>query len=172
MLQTRTEGFARKSEDPLQAALERLTRFLDANATGREGEWATDASKALGILEQALRQHTADAESPDGMFTEVDLTRPTLVRRVSELRGQHVEFLDETCHLQREVASVAQAFQSLALPAATVDALPKPAASETVPDFGALRERCEKLVAALRHHHEQEITLTLESVNTDIGAGD
>ena len=106
------------------------------------------------------------------MFAEVDLTRPTLVRRVSELRREHTDFLDETCHLQREVASVAQTFQSLAPPPAPVDALPEPAGAEAVPDFGKLRQRCEKLVAALRHHKEQEITLTLESVNVDIGAGD
>jgi hypothetical protein len=156
----------------LQPALERLARVVDENFAGHEGEWADDVGKALSDLVQALRQHTAGAESPDGMLTEIDLTRPTLVRRVSALRREHADFLDETNRLCREVQSVAQALQALVHPAATVEVLPKPAGPEKVPDFEVLRERCEKLVAALQHHKEEEVTLTLESVSTDIGAGD
>jgi hypothetical protein len=44
-------------------------------------------------LEVAVRQHAASVEAPDGMYAQVDLTRPTMARQVSELRQEHKEFL-------------------------------------------------------------------------------
>ncbi len=166
----RSEWRQRPTEDPLQPALERLTRFLNGNVPGREGEWAADVSRALADVEQALHRHTAGAEQADGLLSEVDLTRPTLVRRVAELRQEHSDLLEEVRQFHNDLANAVQAF--LPPPAGTVNSLPEPRGSEAVPDFGALRQRGERLVAALEHHREEETTLTLESVTTDIGVGD
>ena len=60
-----------------------------ADAAGRENEWARRVSEALRGLLQALRRHAAEADSQDGPMTEVDQTRPTLARQVTELREEH-----------------------------------------------------------------------------------
>jgi hypothetical protein len=164
MFQTRCERSPRKREDPLQPALDRLARMLIAEFPGREPEWAAQVSSALTTLETALRQHTAGAEGADGMLTEIDLTRPTFVRRISELRREHADFLEEVIQFQKQVQRVRQAFQAQDQP---VNTLPAPAGPEAIADFGALRQRGEQLVAALQHHKEEETALTLESVTTE-----
>jgi len=163
---------ARTREDYLLKPTDRLADTLTAHAPGRERDWAENIEGAIGGLEQALRQHCSATEAPDGMFTDVDLTRPTLVRQVNELRQEHCQLLEQARELQRQVRNALQAFQSS--PAQNGEPNPLPAAmpAVTVPDFGAIRQDGEKLVAALKHHHEEETKLVLESVSTDIGVGD
>jgi hypothetical protein len=138
---------------------------------GRERDWAERVRGALAGIERALRHHVADAESPEGLFTGVDLTRPTLVRRVSELRREHGDFLKEVRALQNDMERAAQAFEPYAEVAGAPQALPRPAV-ETVPDFGAIRQRVEQFLTALKEHREAEADLVFESVSTDIGVGD
>jgi hypothetical protein len=157
--------------EPLQPSLEPLGWALAAEFPGREADWAAHVSRALDRLEKGLRQHIAGAEAPDGLLTEVDLTRPTLVRRVSDLRREHSEFLDRVIALRRRVQGAAQAFQSQA-GAGQPTTLPSPAGPDAVADFGAIRRCGEQLVADLLHHKEAETDVTLESVSTDIGVGD
>jgi uncharacterized protein YdiU (UPF0061 family) len=160
-----------KKEDPLQLSLERFARTLAVLAPGKEADWATDVTNALDSLEKALQQHIANAEAPDGLLAEVDLTRPTLVRRVAELRKEHTDFQERIRTLQQEAQRAAQAFQSWAQPPDS-SALPEPEPVGGVPDFGALRQQGEELAAALTQHKEAETDITLESVATDIGVGD
>jgi hypothetical protein len=161
-----------KIEDPLQLSLERFGRTLAVPAPGKEADWATEVANALDGLEKALQQHIVNAEAPNGLLAEVDLTRPTLARKVGELRKEHADFLDRTSALRQEVRRVAQAFHSRAQPPDPNAALPEPAPPSGVADFGALRQQGEQLAAALQHHWEVETDLTLESVATDIGVGD
>jgi hypothetical protein len=169
MLQRRD---GRVVEEPLPSALECLTGALAASVPGREGDWAAEVSGALSGLALALGQHTATAEGADGRLAQIDLTRPTLVRRVSVLRREHFEFFEQVRELRTQIESVAEAFRLVAQPIGEAGALPAPAEPALVPDFGALRQQVEQLVAALQHHHEEEIDLALESVATDIGVGD
>jgi hypothetical protein len=172
MAQTRGDRPARaKKEDPLQPALEQLARSLTGEIPGREGGWAADVGNALGDLESALQQHIANAEAPDGLLAEVDLTRPTLVRRVGVLRKEHADFLDQASAFRGQVQKAAQAFQTPAQPPAS-DVLPEPAGVGSVADFSALRQEGERLAGALKQHLDEEASLALESVTTDIGVGD
>ncbi len=158
-------------QDILVAPLEQLESALETPAPGREHDWAREVEGLLGRVEEALRRHVAETDAPDGMFTNVDLTRPTLVRQVSELRQEHACFLKETRDLRREVGSAAGAFGRQA-PDGGAAPLPAPAAPVNVPDFGALRRQLGELAAALKRHRDAEAGLVIESVATDIGVGD
>jgi hypothetical protein len=159
-------------EDPLQLALERPARTLAEPAPGKEGDWATELDAALAGLANGLQQHIANAEAPDGLLTEVDLTRPTLARKVGELRKEHADFLDRTTAFQQDVRRVAQVFHSRTQPPDLTSPLPEPAPPSGVADLGEIRHKGEQLVADLKHHLQEETEITLESVTTDIGVGD
>jgi hypothetical protein len=159
-------------KDVLQSSLNRLEEVLGVPPPGQERQWASRLAAALGAVGEGWRVHTAESESVEGLFTEVDLTRPSLVRQVRDLRREHSELLARATALQREAQSVAHAFT---FPRASQPAERWPAELATpqvVPDFGRLRQHAEQLLRALRRHQEQETDLVLESVTTDIGVGD
>jgi hypothetical protein len=158
-------------QEVLLPPLEELEGALSAEAPGRESDWAREVDAALGRVIDALRRHVAETDAAGGMFSTVDLTRPTLVRQVGTLRQQHTTFLEQAGALRQEVRRAAEAFER---PPATEGAgsLPAPAAPRPVPDFGALRQRLTAFAAALKQHRDAEAGLVLESVTTDIGAGD
>lgn len=166
MLQTSMRAQSRRrSDEALIGALDQLRHALEADVPGHEREWAEMVKDALAHLELALRQHMARAETPDGVFSEVDDTRPTLARQADELCGEHEELLKRVLALRDQVHQAGAAFQPAGGPTAKMDAV-------GIPDFGALREQALQLLAALRQHQEEENKLVLESVNTDIGVGD
>jgi hypothetical protein len=158
-------------QDVLLAPAEQLETALAARAPGRERDWAGQVDAILGGVVEALRRHVADTDAAGGMFTTVDLTRPTLVRQVSTLRREHTALLERAGALRQEVRNAATAFDPLA-PAGGAGRLPAPAARGAVPDFGSLRWRLGQFAAALKHHRDEEAGLLLESVTTDIGVGD
>jgi hypothetical protein len=156
-------------EDVLTRPIEGLERALATEFPGHEREWAEAVSEALTNVEQAMRFHAATAESSDGLLTKVDLTRPTLARQVAELRREHTDLVNQARDLQGKLRTAAQAFESTDT---TITPLPEPTGGGVIPDFGALRQSTERLLAALQHHMERETGLIQESVNTDIGVGD
>jgi hypothetical protein len=162
----------RSRNDILQAPLDRLEHALAAPAAGRERHWASRLAAVLGAVGQAWLAHTALSESADGVFTEVDLTRPSLVRQVGALCRQHGELLARTAALQREAQAAARAFTLPALSRAAAYPPADGVGPQEVPDFGRLRRQAEQLLQALRRHQEDETDLVLESVTTDIGVGD
>src|SRR5262245_61907049 len=92
----RKETFAqqtRAEHDALLEAMHRLEAALAAAAPGREREWNSRAFAALRTVHKALETHIASAEGPQGLFAELDLTRPALVRRVERLRHDHFDLL-------------------------------------------------------------------------------
>jgi hypothetical protein len=159
-------------EDVLVQPIDNLERALAAEFPGHERDWAQGVGNALADVEEALGLHTALAETPDGLLTKVDLTRPTSVRQVSGLRREHTDLQEQTRSLQTKLQTAAQAFQGPHASLGQVDALPEPAPLQPVPDFGAIRQAIGELVTALQRHRQDETKLLFESVNTDIGVGD
>jgi hypothetical protein len=152
MLRAAEKGRSPRKGDALLRALELLSQALAAQAAGREQAWVSGTADALAQVEQGLRQHLAAAAVPDGPLPEVDQTRPGLVRRSEEVNHEEEELLQQVVALRQELQSAA------------------PAAIG--PDLAAVRQRAERIAADLRQLQEAETDLILESVNTDIGAGD
>jgi hypothetical protein len=157
--------------DVLAEPIDGLERALFQDYRGHEHDWAQAVSSTLGDVHQALRLHAAACEAPDGLFSKVDLTRPTLTRRVALLRKEHSDLFECARQLERQLQSAGEVFQPSAVRNLSTP-LPEPQRLPAVPDFGMLRQQTEKLLADLQHHVEEEAKLLLESVNTDIGVGD
>jgi hypothetical protein len=155
----------RRKDDALALSLDSLRQALATDVPGREREWAQAVGDTLARVEATLRQHRAAAKAPDGLLAMVDETRPTLARQADELRTDHDDFLKQVIALREEVCRAADAFQSSA------DRSARPDAGNIV-DFSAIRQRAEQLLAGLQENKEAETKLVLESINTDIGAGD
>jgi hypothetical protein len=147
-----------------------MERALAAPVAGRERPWAVRLGTAVSELARVLQAHVQDAESPDGLFTEVDLTRPSLMRQVGHLCQEHADLLAVASRLQEEARCAAEAFTFRASAGTSVP-LPSAPPAGRVPDFGRLRQDAERLLRAVRRHREEETSLVLES-GTDIGVGD
>jgi hypothetical protein len=160
------------ASDTLLSFVDRLEEALGSNIPGHEHDWAERVGGALAGLEVAVRQHAASVEAPDGMYAQVDLTRPTMARQVSGLRQKHKDFVQQARLLENEVQSAAELFERPAQARVLTSPLPEPAGVQTIPDFGLLRQRVHSFIGALQHHLEVENALILESVTTEIGVGD
>src|SRR5262245_16259148 len=132
---------AHTQEDGLLTAADQLEQALAADHQGHERPWAQGVADALAVLENLLRQRAAEARSSQKAFGEIDLTRPTLVRRVAEMRQELADLAGQAGALRAEVKGAAEAFQPQEKAAPLVDPLPIPAWASAVPDFGALRQR-------------------------------
>ena len=153
-----------KKDDPLVVSLDALRQALVADVPGREREWAEAVGDALGCIERSLRQQAA-AKVSDGPLAEVDETRPTLARQADAVRSHYDDLLMQLLSLRDEVQRAIVAFT----PAAELSTRPSAAG---VADFGAIRRQAEQVLAGLQQNKETEAKLVLESVTTDIGAGD
>ena len=127
-------------------------------------------------LESFLRrQHAATLEAPDGRVVDVDSARlpsPTMSRRAAKLHEELDRFLDETRALRTKVRGVAPGQGSADNPSALAGALTVAPEAGAIPDFGVFWTRAQELLNALNRYEEQEANLILDSVTTDIGAGD
>jgi hypothetical protein len=150
-------------EDVLALSLDQLQQTLAANDSGREQQWAEAVGYALARLEAALRKHRAAAQRPDGPLAEVDQTRPTLARQADDLRSDYDEFLSQILALREQIQQSAQAFAPSRGLATEVGG---------PMDINAIREQSKEILAGLQKDRQAETNLVLESVNTDIGAGD
>jgi hypothetical protein len=161
-------------KNALLTAADRLERTLGEAAPGRERDWAGEVDDALAGLDQAVRQRAATLVSRDGSVLKVDRPRlpsPTVDRQAADLRQELDDILGQIGTLRLEVQGAGQAFGGAAAAARTSGALPaaRPAA---VPDFGGLSQKGREVVEAVRRYEEDAARVVLESVNTDIGAGD
>lgn len=146
-----------------------LELAVNAEVAGREADWGESVANALEQLELALRQHAAAAEDQDGPYSQIDLTRPTVIRQIQQLRREHGAMIDEVRSLTDVVRRAALAFR----PTSGLNWLDHLAgASRTVPDFSAVRERAARFLAWVQRHEEDEDMLLLDSVAMDIGTGD
>jgi hypothetical protein len=156
----------------LAQAIEHLEHTMDADVPGHELLWALEANDALTELDTVLRRHAVLAEVPDGLFSEVDQTRPTLNRRVGKLRREHRDFLVQVQNLQTEVQQAAYAVHSPHRQASAPAFSPESAATGSETEIGTIHQHLTRFLNALREHQDCENSLVIESVTTDLGAGD
>lgn len=135
--------------DACLADLEELTRAARP-APGRLAQ----AGACLERLRLAFLCHVGDAEAPRGLFGQVDLTRPSLLHQVSELRTEHQELLERIAELERDLRPVA------------------PAGDDAGAEAVAMNRRLKQVAERLRHHRQRETDLVQETVTTDLGAAD
>jgi hypothetical protein len=143
-----------KKSDDLVAAMNRLEQVLGDESSRRDEEWLGCADEALRTVEESVRLHLPTLRPADGKLIEVDRPRlpsPMVSRRADELYGELHGFLNETQALRTMLHG---------------------SDGSSAPNFGAFRQRARQLVEALQQYEEEEANLILESVNTDIGAGD
>jgi hypothetical protein len=160
------------AKNALLTAADRLERTLSEAAPGRERDWAGEVDAALDGLEQAVRQRAATLVSGDGRVLKVDRPRlpsPTVDRQAADLRHDLDDILDELAALRLEVRGAGQAFARTLPPPPGGFPVPR---APAVPDVRGLAQKARELVEAVCRYEEGAARMVLESVNTDIGAGD
>jgi hypothetical protein len=132
-------------QESIRAAVEELEHTLDT--TGDRGR----LDRALAGIEQAVREH---AEALDGeRLIDVEnprLPSPGVDRKVGALRQELGELLAQTRVLRDRLGQ----------------------ASGDTPDFGPLRARFRRLLRSFGQYEADEVCVILDTLNTDIGAGD
>jgi len=160
-LQLERMPIPRTEQDPLTDAIDGLEDVLEGS--GHEREWIERLNAAVIELGAALRKHMKFADLPEGIFAEVDETRPTLARQIHGLCGDHYDLLVSTVFLHDEIQHAAEVIR------AGREGRGEPS---DLPDLETIIQRGERLVTDLRQVQDAENKLVLESVTTDIGVGD
>jgi hypothetical protein len=158
--------------DQLTAPVEKLRNALAEPSVGREGAWAAALCASLTELSLALQTHILDMDGRAGLASTVDLTRPSLVREVADVRREHADFLKQVQEFVNQVQRTAEVFDPASSDAVAPPRLPAPTPATGPMELGTLREEVERFLAALEEHQNHESGLVLESVTTDLGAGD
>src|SRR5258708_26072139 len=99
MLQT----IMRNHPDALEEAIEDLKHSLTYLMAGQECHWIENVAKAIANIKKKIRQHTATAQAADGLFAEVDVTHPTLMRHTDKLQLEHSNLLRQLLPLPEQV---------------------------------------------------------------------
>jgi hypothetical protein len=158
-------------DDTLAFQVHRMSRALNAAFRGRERQWTESLDEALAGVEGSLRRHMMTAQQPEGVFAEVDETRPTLARQAARLREEHGRLLEQCVALRGELRQAPGEY-AFAAPAA----LPTPGStrrlSEIIPGNVEVRRHAEQFYDELRLNLQAETGLVLESISTDIGVCD
>lgn len=158
--------------DPFSDVLDQFRTVLGEHAGADEHSWAGRMWYALSRLEKELQRHIELAKGPEGLAAEVDQTRPTLVRQQEKLQQDYQNQLEQCLAFKWEMYRLSQPLDG---PEAVLGKALPPAVehSGTGPvDIATLRERLEQFLNRLEEYQRQEAGLVLESVTTDIGAGD
>jgi hypothetical protein len=135
--------------DDISAALGQLDKILEEPAE-QERAWAGLVDGALARLEEALRRQATELRPPNGRVPDVHrplLPSPGEDRKAAGLQHELEEFLQTIDTLRAQTHDAGSAVEPL-------------------------RERARALVQAVRRHEHAEVDLILDSVTTDIGAGD
>jgi hypothetical protein len=156
----------------LVLSLESVRQALAADVPGHERQWTEAVLTALFRLEIRLRQHLTGVAAPDGVFAEVDETRPTLARKKTDLHRLCQRLLEKCVSLQEEIRCAAGVFAPAAESLATAGSTVTPPPEESIPNFQAIRQRADQFLDELQKVMQAEANLILESINTDIGVGD
>jgi hypothetical protein len=161
--------------DNLEAAADGLERALAEEVGGREQAWAGNVDGALAAVEEAVREHAAALEGPDGRLVEVDrdlLPSPTVTRRAAHLRQELDGFLKEAQALRSKVPGAVQTSGVSANPQNLAGALEVAPEAGAAPDRGVFHQRARRLLEGLRRYPKEEGEVILDGITPDIGAGD
>lgn len=139
----------RAEHDCLWAAMHRLDLALLTALPGHIRAWKKRVGGDLRLIQEALEQHIASVEAADGLFVEIDKSRPSLAHQVARICREHFELLAQTgqliCHVDR---------------------------CARVADFEEIRLHAAALLHGLRRHEQRETDLLFENLYTEIGAAD
>jgi hypothetical protein len=152
--------------DRLRPMIQDIHRLLDSDDQPGPA-WAGMMWYVLARLERPLREHIETAAGPD---SEVDQTRNSLVRKQDKLTENNHNLLEQCQALKWQLYRAAQPCAEESLGKTP----PLQAAGDggVTPDYQALKERVRRFVAVLESCQNEEASLVLESVTTDLGAGD
>jgi hypothetical protein len=142
---------ARQEDDALVAAKSRLEAALATVPPPAEHEGNEAFLAAVRALHEALASHVTTAEGPNGLMSQIDRTRQTLVRGVDRMHDEHGDLLQYAAGLREQVERLSPE--------------PRPISDE-------IRTAASQLLEGLRDHQAREDDLIYESSFTDIGVGD
>lgn len=144
------------TEENLLYGIRQLESALEMENGLGPTDWAEQMISALECLERLMKDHDSQWSSSEGPFQAIDLTRPTLVRKLSHLRESFGAALLRAIWLR-------QKFERLTLSLVEADS------SSAVP---GVKEQGHGLLRSLHDYSDNESKLVLDSNHTDIGAGD
>lgn len=145
------------TEENLLSGIRQLESALDMETeNGRGTAWAEQMKSALECLERLMKDHDSHWNASDGPFQAIDMTRPTVLRKLSHLRESFSAALLRAIWLR-------QKFERLTLSLVEGDS------SFVV--YG-VKEQGHGLLRSLHDYSDNESKLVLDSNHTDIGAGD
>lgn len=149
-------------EKNLIQTVDRLEHALQSNKEGAQA-WAEQVEDALADVERQMKQHRSEWYSADSPYQAVDLTRPTLARKLTGLRQAFSTTLFKAISLREKFEHI------------TANLL-APAQANTEADaarpIDQAKDQGRALLEQLRACQNKENELIIESNCTDLGAGD
>lgn len=149
---TASQDSARNDRERLISTIHQLEWALSSAAPTRERAWMPPVLSAMRSLESAMQQQYANAESADGLLSQIINDAPHLAPRVDRLKKEYRDLLRQMSTLRDQFESGSNAYE--------------------LPNFVDIRQRLAWLLNAVRHHQSRETDLIFEAVNTDLGALD
>lgn len=138
---------AREHRAGLRVAIGRVERSLASAAAGRAAAWSADLRIELDNLGNALDQHIAITESPEGLLADIVEAAPRLAHRVERARKDHVALRGLLALANQELGDDDE-------------------------HVAASRDRAVDLLTALVRHRHLGADLVYEAYNVDIEALD
>lgn len=139
----------RVRRDSLLDAILDLEQSLAAPSTDRTRLWAADVATSLGALRGVLEAHVTDTERDDGLFQELSVEEPRLIRAIDRMRADHVTLTTTADELAERLGRVGDGTDVDAIRAAGLD-----------------------LIRALLVHRHRGSELVYEAYNVDLSVGD
>lgn len=136
---------AERRREALHAAVVDVTAALESSPRGDDA-WFAAVREALTRLDERLRRHVREAETPDGLLAEIVHRQPSYARRTEAMHAEH-----ETM--------VARAAALVALASGPVN----------VDD---LVDAITALVELVDRHRHKALELVIDAHNLDVAAGD
>jgi hypothetical protein len=155
-------------KDSFLVAIKFLAGTLAENHCLHNGNGSRPLLQALGRVETALREHTAEAYSPTGLLHLVDMKRHALSQQVKDLCREHSELLDRIRALQNDIRRRRDHLPSTngTLRHAPSSRFPERSLKSAEEE---IRTQTELLLADLNWHWQEEADLIIESVIRGVG---
>jgi hypothetical protein len=136
----------RRRADHLRVAAGVLADALAASSTSQPSGWWAGVDRALEQVLRELRAHNVEAESPEGLLSQVVADAPWLAPRVRVVEQEHDRLL--------------------------VDGEALVAGWTTRTDREAARREVEELLRRVEEHRHHGTELLMDAYGVDVSAGD